>query len=80
MAEPVADATTTVTVDDPGTYSVRVRTTDWCPGDWDAPDWFEVAIDGETLSVVFGTEAAGAGRRAGRSNSKRGLRRSRSAT
>lgn len=66
---PVADATTTVAFPAPGEYRVWVRTRDWV-GPWKqpgtplamqavgSPGAFNVLIDGQALSVVFGTEGA----------------------
>ena len=56
MGQPVADATTDVTIPGAGEWHIFVRTRDWCPGDWDAPGQFKVAVDGETLAPTFGTE------------------------
>ncbi|TAN36311.1 MAG: FAD-dependent oxidoreductase [Verrucomicrobia bacterium] len=60
LGEPVADATTTVTLPAPGTYRVWVRTCDWvakwqAPG---APGKFLVLLNGKPLKTVFGTAGA----------------------
>ena len=58
LGRPVADATTTVEVADPGEYHVFVRTKDWVAL-WDAPGApgkFQISIDGETLDHTFGTQ------------------------
>jgi hypothetical protein len=67
LGTPVADATTTVTIPEAGTWHVWVRTKDWvarwkAPG---APGRFEVLIDGEKLDKTFGTEGAQWGWQAG---------------
>ncbi|NLX56102.1 MAG: FAD-dependent oxidoreductase [Planctomycetaceae bacterium] len=60
LGVPVADATTTVTIREPGTYHVFVRTRDWvapwkAPG---APGRFQLQINGRALDTTFGTEGA----------------------
>jgi hypothetical protein len=60
LGEPVAEATTTVTVPEAGVYRVLVRTRDWvatwaAPG---APGKFQVVIHGKPLPVIFGTQGA----------------------
>ncbi len=60
LGKPVADATTTVTFDEPGTYKVFVRTKDWVAR-WKAegqPGRFQVLVDGKPLSETFGTKGA----------------------
>jgi hypothetical protein len=56
MGRPVADARTKVTIPRSGTWHVRVRTRDWCPGDWQAPGRFKVHVNGAPLKPEFGTE------------------------
>ena len=56
MGKPVANARTTVTIPQPGTWHVRARTRDWCPGDWQAPGRFRVILNGTPRKTVFGTE------------------------
>ena len=54
---PVADATTKVTLSEPGTYKVWVRTRDWV-APWDAPGSqgrFQVSVAGRKLDTTFGT-------------------------
>ncbi len=56
LGAPVADATTTVTIPDAGTYRVFVRTKDWvarwkAPG---SPGRFEVVVNGTPLAEAFG--------------------------
>ncbi len=58
LGEPVADAVTTVTIPEAGTYVVWVRTRDWV---WmsDAPGTaglFKLAVDATTLDETFGTK------------------------
>ena len=60
LGEPVADATTTITLPAPGKYRVWVRTCDWvakwqAPG---APGRFNVLINGKALGPLFGTDGA----------------------
>ena len=60
LGVPVADATTTVAVPEPGTYRVWVRTKDWVAR-WKAPGTpgkFQVLIDGKPLGETFGTKGA----------------------
>jgi len=56
MGRPVANAKTTVTLPESGTWHVWVRTRDWCPGDWQSPGRFKVHVDGRPLEPVFGAE------------------------
>ena len=56
MGKPVGHARTTVRIPEAGRWHVRVRTRDWCPGDWDAPGRFRVALNGAPVKTVFGTE------------------------
>ena len=60
LGVPVADATTSLLLPEPGTYRVWVRTKDWvarwnAPG---APGRFHVLIDGKPLAETFGTKGA----------------------
>lgn len=60
LGTPVADASTTVAVAEPGTYRVFVRTKDWVAR-WKAPGTpgkFQVLIDGKPLAETFGTKFA----------------------
>ncbi len=54
--QPVANAATTVTVKNAGSYHVWVRTKNWAPGNWEAPGRFQLIINGTTNKTVFGTE------------------------
>lgn len=57
LGNPVADATTTTTIDTAGTYRVWVRTFDWVAR-WKAggqPGRFQIQIGGKTLEETFGT-------------------------
>jgi len=56
MGKLVANARTTVRIPKSGTWHVRVRTRDWCPGEWEAPGRFRVILNGTPLKTVFGTE------------------------
>ncbi len=56
MGTPVANASTQITVKKTGSYHVWVRTKNWCPGNWEAPGKFQIAIDGKKLTTTFGTE------------------------
>ena len=58
LGEPVADATTTIAVPDPGSYRVLVRTKDWVarwkvPG---SPGRFQVLVGGKPLPETLGTQ------------------------
>ena len=60
LGRPVADATTTVELPDPGTYRVYVRTKDWVAR-WQAPGQpgkFQLHINDRPLPTVFGTQGA----------------------
>lgn len=60
LGKPVADATTTVTIPEAGTYRVFVRTKDWVAR-WNAPGTpgrFQVLVNGAPLEATFGTEGA----------------------
>ncbi len=60
LGRPVADATTRVTLPQPGPYRVWVRTKDWVAR-WNAPGTpgrFEVWVDGRPLGTTFGTQGA----------------------
>ena len=60
LGQPVADATTTVTIDKAGKYSVWVRTFDWVAR-WKAPGHpgrFALSINGQQLSDQLGTEGS----------------------
>ena len=57
---PVADAKTTVSFPESGTYKVWVRTRDWVAA-WNAPGTpgkFQLLIDNKPLSILFGTKQA----------------------
>ncbi len=53
--KPVADASTTVSFPEPGTYRVWVRTRDWVPTHADDPGQFKLRVNGVELAPVFGT-------------------------
>ena len=55
MGEPVENASTTIDFLSGGTYHVWARTTDWAPGNWDAPGRFNLLVDGEKLEKTMGT-------------------------
>jgi hypothetical protein len=60
MGRPVRPATTHVEIPKGGTWRLLVRTKDWV-GDWKAPGTpgrFQVAVNGEAVKTVFGTEGA----------------------
>ncbi len=60
LGTPVADATTTIKIAEPGEYMVWVRTFDWVAR-WNAPGTpgrFAVSVDGQQLSNELGTEGA----------------------
>ncbi|MCP5534722.1 MAG: FAD-dependent oxidoreductase [Akkermansiaceae bacterium] len=56
MGKPVANASTKITVKKTGTYHAWVRTRNWCPGPWEAPGRFQLAIDGVVNKTIFGTQ------------------------
>jgi len=56
MGKPVANARTTVRIPESGRWYVRVRTRDWCPGDWQAPGRFKVHVNGAPLEPDFGAK------------------------
>ncbi len=55
MGQPVDHATTKVEIPQSGSWHVRVRSRDWCPGDWESPGRFHVLVNGKRLDPVFGT-------------------------
>jgi hypothetical protein len=60
LGEPVADATTTVTLPVAGTWRIWVRTRDWA-ATWNvkgSPGRFQLVVDGKTLATTFGNEGA----------------------
>jgi hypothetical protein len=68
LGKPVADATTTVTFAETGTYNVFVRTKDWVAR-WKAegqPGRFQVLIDGKPLSETSRRARNGIGKMAAR--------------
>ncbi len=65
LGKPVAPARTTALFPATGTYHCWVRTRNWCPGAWDAPGRFQVAVAGQPLATVFGTEPGWAWQRGG---------------
>lgn len=56
LGVPVADAVTSFAVSESSNYVVFVRTRNWCPGEWDPPGRFRVAIDTQELDNTFGTQ------------------------
>lgn len=58
MGQPVADATTQLSVEQPGTYRVWARTRDWVApwGKAGAPGRFNVVVNGTRVDAEFGTE------------------------
>lgn len=57
MGKPVADASTTVTFPQKGTYHIWVRTKDWAPFP-KGPGEFKVVINEKPLDTVFGAEGS----------------------
>jgi hypothetical protein len=60
LGKPVADATTTITLPEPGRYQIFVRTKDWVAR-WQAtgqPGRFEVLLNGTPVETTFGTTGA----------------------
>ncbi len=68
MGKPVANAHTTVKIPKAGRWYVRVRTRDWCPGEWTAPGRFCVILNGTPVKTVFGTEPGWAWQKGGSVN------------
>ena len=60
LGTPVANAKTTASFAQGGTYRVLVRTKDWCPpsspGEWESPGRFKLHINGKPLETTFGTQ------------------------
>lgn len=54
MGEPVENASTRLTIPSSATYHIWARTTDWAPGNWDAPGRFNLWIDGEKMEKTMG--------------------------
>ncbi|MEM9515864.1 MAG: FAD-dependent oxidoreductase [Actinomycetota bacterium] len=54
IGRPVADAVTTVAVEQPGTYTVWVRAKDWVPSH--SPGRFRVSVDGTLLRTELGAD------------------------
>ena len=78
MGKPVANARTTAAFPATGTYQLWVRTRNWCPGDWEAPGRFQIAIAGKPLPAVFGTEPGWAWQKAASLKSRKRRRSSNS--
>ena len=68
MGKGVANARTTVKIPKAGRWHVRVRTRDWCPGDWGAPGRFRVILNGTPVKTVFGTKPGWAWQKGGSVN------------
>lgn len=66
LGNPVADATTTISVPEKGNYHVWARTRNWAPGNWEAPGRFVIAVNGTELSTTLGTEDGWAWQYAGK--------------
>ena len=54
MGEPVENASTTIQIPKGGNYHVWARTTDWAPGNWEAPGQFDIRLGEETLPRTMG--------------------------
>lgn len=72
MGKPVEDAVTKVTIPEAGDWFIFVRTKDWCPGDWEAPGRFNIAVNGKTLGATFGTEKGWSWQAGGKALLKKG--------
>ncbi len=55
LGRPVSDAVTTVDVPAAGSYRLWVRTMNWVPGPWEPPGRFQVLVNRQPASAVFGT-------------------------
>lgn len=56
MGRPVVNAKTTTMLPAGGQWRVWVRTRDWCPGSWESPGRFRIAVNGKSLDPVFGAK------------------------
>lgn len=56
LGVPVEDARTVASLPSDGRYRVWVRTKNWAPGEWEAPGRFQIAVNGEVIEAVLGTE------------------------
>lgn len=54
LGDPVANAVTTVRLEEAGTFHVWARTKDWVPGKWEAPGRFKILVNGEALPNILG--------------------------
>jgi hypothetical protein len=54
MGEPVRNASTTIQVPSSNTYHVWARTTNWAPGNWEAPGRFHIWLNGKMLEKTMG--------------------------
>ena len=59
LGKPVEDASTTISIEEAGTYHVWVRTKDWAATfeRKGSPGRFQIAIGGEALDTEFGNES-----------------------
>ena len=55
LGQPVDNATTTVQIPASDTYHLWARTTNWAPGNWEAPGRFNILINGKSLEKTLGT-------------------------
>ena len=72
MGEPVKNASTTVQFPSSNTYHVWARTTDWAPGNWNAPGRFNIIIEGAKLENTLGNYKGWGWNYAGKVNVKEG--------
>lgn len=56
IGQPVPPAKTQVALPEAGAWYLSVRTRDWCPGPWESPGRFRVALNGQTIEHDFGAE------------------------
>jgi len=54
MGNPVADASTQISIPKAGKYHVWARSKNWAPGNWEAPGRFYVSIDGKQMINQLG--------------------------
>ncbi len=54
MGEAVENASTLIQIPSDGSYHVWARTTDWAPGNWEAPGQFNLWVDGKKLEETMG--------------------------
>ncbi|MDX2444795.1 MAG: FAD-dependent oxidoreductase [Bacteroidales bacterium] len=72
---PVKNAITELSFENPGTYTVWVRTMNWSPGNWSAPGRFKIRINGLELNSELGIDTGWKWQEAGSLKIKKGISR-----